>query len=159
MTSRWAVIVLIASFLDLGIVSGGLAQSCALNQSGFGQTRQALRNCQGRNCGADTPHDCGPLDVEITPKQGTGIVGKAFQIRIDSTQMCNGQSVRNFTGRIKWEAGSTCNLPDSWGWVEHTYAAGGTYTIEIEMSCDCYDPTGASRCTSKGTSTVKINPK
>lgn len=134
------------------------ATTCQLNQADFGKTRQQVRNCQGKKCGANTGHDCGPLGVEITPNPVRGNVGRPVRIRIDSTEMCNGQSVRELRGHIKWEAGSTCELTDTWGFVEHTYASAGDYTIEVEVTCKCYDEGGESSCVSKGATRVQIAP-
>ena len=73
---------------------------CPLDQANFGKTRQQVRDCQGKNCpGVNTPHDCGPLGVEITPNPVAGVPGKPIRIRLDSTQMCNGQSVKGFKGQ------------------------------------------------------------
>ncbi|MFL6261526.1 MAG: hypothetical protein ACJ76Y_17670 [Thermoanaerobaculia bacterium] len=141
----------------------GAAQQCQLRQDNFGESRQTKRHCQGKNCsGVNTPWDCGTTDVEITPSPVHGKVGTPVEIRIDATSACNGQSVKDFKGSIKWEAGSTCDLSDSWGYVSHTYRTGGSYMIEIEMTYTCYD-TGSGKyehsdCQSTGSVPVYINP-
>src|SRR5262245_45043296 len=56
----------------------------------FGETRQQKRKCQGKGCsGANTGHDCGPEDIEITPRQITTKPGEMVCIRFDGTTLCN----------------------------------------------------------------------
>src|SRR5436305_9616675 len=112
------LIVLVIFVFSQSIVQ---ADNCMLKKDGFGETRQQKRRCQGKNCpGVNTPWDCGTEDVEISPSPVHGKVGVPITIRIDATSSCNGQSVKNFRGSVKWETGSTCNLTDSYGYISHT---------------------------------------
>jgi hypothetical protein len=137
---------------------------CQLRQDGFGESRQTKRHCQGKTCaGVNTPWDCGTTDVEITPSPVHGKVGTPVEIRIDATSACNGQSIKGLKSWIKWEAGSTCDLTDTWGYISHTYRTGGRYTIEIGMTYTCYDETlsgkyNHSNCQSTGSVPVVIDP-
>jgi len=81
----------------------------------FGVTRQTKRNCQGTGCGANTGHDCDPLDAEISPNPVRGKPNEEVIVRFDCTQICNGQTAHTIHGYVKSEAGGFQEtLPDSY---------------------------------------------
>ena len=146
---------LFGAFALLGMSSWAAGQ---FSQSGFGNTRQMIRNCAGTQCpGVRTGYECGPSGFDVTPNPVVASASQPMTIRFDSSQICNGMSARILPGAsISFEAGATLPLPDSYGLYTHTYQQAGSQKIRLEMSFVCSDPKGESTCTSKGSVDVTV---
>ncbi len=122
----------------------------------FGPTRQAQRNCQGRNCGAGTAFECGPGTVDITPNPAIGSVGIPLSLRYDATQICNGQTISDPDFSVRWDDGPSIGLGDAYGFFTKTFTTQGEHHAVFEVRCTCVDRTGQSKCILTGTVRVTI---
>jgi hypothetical protein len=127
----------------------------------FGPTRQGQRNCQGRNCGARTPYDCGPGGVDISPSPASGGVGIPLTFKYDATQICNGQTIANPDFSVRWDDGPPMPLGDAYGFATKTFTTQGEHHAIFEVRCTCVDVTGQSKCILTGTVriTIGVPPK
>jgi hypothetical protein len=126
------------------------ASSCVL-QSFSGPTRQSkLPQYPGCECGAS--------DIQITPNPVETKVGTATYLEFDGTQICRGQSTRNFKGTVQWEQLNTDALLDSYGVMCHVYNTGGAQRVKFSFSVDCYD-NGAKHCTGTCYATGEVDVK
>ncbi len=123
----------------------------SLNGAPFGATNQSqLPQLPGCGCGQ-------PKYFDITPDPVNTKAGQITEIKLDGTTLCNGQSVRGFTGKVSWENQAGETLGDSYGFLRHQYVQGGNQLLRIDISGVCYDD-GAAHCanTCSYTRTVKV---
>jgi hypothetical protein len=135
-----------------------LPSIASTSQTGFGPTWQQQRNCQGTGCGANTPHDCGPSEVRISPNPISASAGKKITLRFDASAGCNGQGIEKFKGTVQWETGASESLNDSYGFATYVFETGGEQDVVFDMAYACVDVSGRSDCHSAGRVHVHVNP-
>jgi hypothetical protein len=154
--------VLVAALSVLGSAFVSLAQTPIFTPFPAKENVQTVlwHQIAGCTCGINPNQTAFPFlqKVEVSPKQVNDKVGHDIKIRYDASAICNGQTIRDPSGKIygqgngplgtaTWQAGTVQDLPDVFGdlSLRGGYAQAGKYTITINMNLQCYD-TGA-KCT------------
>ena len=149
MIINWKFVALLAGAIS---TAPAFAQTSLIDPNGipFGQTRQQARGCQGKQCpGVKTAYECGTNDIQFSPNPIQARQGQPMTIRFDATTMCNGQTIENFVGTVKWETGGNSQLSDAYGFATYTYTQAGQQQVGMQMNYHCKDVTGSTPCSSQ----------
>ena len=151
--NRLVTLAVIATLvLTAGVASGrqilkkGVQKPDLVSITGepFGPTMQSQRGGPEPGC------NCGVSNAAITPRSPSVRVGRPLELRFDTSRICRGQSTADQSATVQWETGAIDDIQMSpgnlfYGFLRHTYAAGGPQTVTLNISVRCFD-SGAAHC-------------